>query len=200
MIGATTAMTHNNFPPAAVAAGLVLLAAAPAVLAADNLANYTLKIEFADLPSIGEKGDFDNASLVYTLAPQAYITGLSWSVNLTALDPSWLSELTLELTNTGGEGVQLSPADGSNYAGSLQTSGQIDLVNNGLGFRLNSDGRLHLEFYDAFDDLVGADGRWGAGLLEVSYTAPVPEPASAGLLLAGLLAAGAWRARKRLAH
>ena len=51
-------MTHNNFSLAAVAAGLVLLAAAPAVLAADNLANYTLKIEFADLPSIGEKGDF----------------------------------------------------------------------------------------------------------------------------------------------
>lgn len=184
---------RSVFPLAAVAAGLVLLAAAPAVLAADQ----TLKIEFSNLPSFDEKGSVDNTSLVYTLAPQAYITGLRWSVNLSALDPSWLSELTLDLTSSSGEGLQLSPGDGSNLAGMLQASGQLDLVNNGLGFRLQDDGRLVLEFYDAVNDLPGADGRWTSGQLQLTYTAPVPEPASAGLLLAGLLAVGAWRARGR---
>jgi hypothetical protein len=184
---------RSVFPLAAVAAGLVLLAAAPAVLAADQ----TLKIEFSNLPSFDEKGSADNTSLVYTLAPQAYITGLRWSVNLSALDPSWLSELTLDLTSSSGEGVQLSPGDGSNVAGTLQASGQLDLVNSGLGFRLQDDGRLVLEFYDAVNDLPGADGRWASGQLQLTYTAPVPEPASAGLLMAGLLAVGAWRARGR---
>jgi hypothetical protein len=47
------------------------------------------------------------------------------------------------------------------------------------------------------NDLPGADGLWKSGLLQVSYTAPVPEPATAGLLLAGLLAAGAWRLRSQ---
>lgn len=178
---------------AALAAGLVLLAAAPAVLAADQ----TLRIEFSNLPSVDEAGSADNAGLVYTLAPQAWITALSWSVNLAALDPSWLSELTLDLTNSGGEGVQLSPGDGHNLAGTLQASGQLDLVNSGLGFRLKNDGRLLLSFYDAVNDLPGADGRWTAGLLQVTYTAPVPEPASAGLLLSGLVAAGAWRRRSK---
>lgn len=184
---------RSVYPLAAIAAGLLLLAAAPAVLAAGQ----TLNIAFSNLPSTDEKGALDNTSLVYTVAPQAYITGLRWSVNLLALDPSWLSELTLDLTSSSGEGVQLSPADGSNLAGTLQASGQLDLVNSGLGFRLKDDGRLVLEFYDAVNDLPGADGRWTAGQLQVSYTAPVPEPASAGLLLAGLLAVGAWRARGR---
>lgn len=184
---------RTPFPLAAVAASLVLLAAAPAALAA----NQTLNIEFANLPSFDEKGSAGNTGLVYTLAPQAYITGLTWSVNLTALDPSWLSELTLDLTSSSGEGVQLSPGDGSNLAGTLQASGRLELVNNGLGFRLKDDGRLVLEFYDAVNDLPGADGRWTSGLLQVTYTAPVPEPAGAGLLLAGLLALGAWRARGR---
>lgn len=184
---------RTPFPRAAVAVGLVMLAAAPAVLAA----NQTLHIEFSNLPSFDELGAADNTSLVYTLAPQAHITGLSWSVNLTALDPSWLSELTLDLTSSSGEGVQLSPGDGSNLAGTLQASGQLDLVNSGLSFRLKDDGRLMLEFYDAVNDLPSADGRWTSGLLQVTYTAPVPEPASAGLLLAGLLAVGTWRTRGR---
>ncbi len=176
---------------AAVTAGLTLLAAAPAALAAQQ----TLKIEFSNLPSFDEAGSADNVGLVYTLAPQAYITGLSWSVDITAHEPSWLSELTLDLTSSSGEGVQLSPGDGSNVAGSMLASGQLDLVNGGLSFRLKNDGRLLLSFYDAVNDLPGADGRWNAGVLQVNYTAPVPEPASAGLLLAGLLATAAWRRR-----
>jgi PEP-CTERM motif len=187
---------------AAWAVGLALIATLPNALAATDppLVDHTLVIEFSNQYSADVKGSAENTTLVYRVAPQAWITGLSWSVTATAFDPSWLSELTLDLSNSLGEGVQLSPADGINNAGSLTTSGQLDLVNSGLGFRLRPDGRLKLEFYDAFDDLAGApDGRWSSGLLQVHYlAAAVPEPASAGLLLAGLLAAAGWhRAGRR---
>lgn len=188
------------------ALGLALMASLPSALAANAaatteppLVDHTLVIEFSNQYSADVLGSAENTTLVYRVAPQAWITGLSWSVTATAFDPSWLSELTLNLSNSLGEGIQLSPADGVNSAGSLSTSGQLDLVNSGLGFRLRPDGRLTLEFYDAFDDLAGApDGRWSSGLLQVHYlAAAVPEPASAGLLLAGLLAAGAWRGLAR---
>lgn len=171
---------------------------APAVQAATD----TLVINFNNLYSTDVKGSADNTLLTYTLAPGAYLTGVSWVVQMTAFDPSWLSEMTLELTNSRGEGVQLSPAADLNAAGNLAVSGQTDLVNTGLAFRLGDDGQLQLELFDAVDDLAGQpDGRWSSGLLRFDYTAPapVPEPASAALLLAGLTGVLAVRRRQRSA-
>ena len=183
---------------AACVVGIAALAATPVATAATD----TLVINFNNLYSTDIKGSADNTLLTHTLAPGAYLTGVSWVVQMTAFDPSWLSEMTLELTNSLGEGVQLSPAGDLNAAGTLGISGQIDLVNTGLAFRLASDGQLQLELFDAVDDLAGQpDGRWLSGLLRIDYTAPapVPEPASATLLLAGLTGVLAVRRRQRSA-
>ena len=118
-------------------------------------------------------------------------------MQLTAYEPSWLSEMTLALTNSNGEGLLLLPAGDLQGAGSLATSGQIDLVNNGLAFRLRGDGALALEFYQRGGRSGGpSDGRWSSGQLHIAYIAPVPEPAAAALLLLGLIGVAALGRRR----
>ncbi|MDT7838828.1 PEP-CTERM sorting domain-containing protein [Aquabacterium sp. OR-4] len=180
-------------------ASLLLAGAALAgqAQAADTRAG-TLDIAFTNLPSTGLQGDADNSTLTYRLPAQAFITGLRWTVDVQAFDPSWLQELSLALTASNGEGVQFSPAPDQASAGSWQGQGSVDLLNSGLAFRLGGDGRLQLELYDAVDDLAGlADGRWRSATLQVAYTAAVPEPTSAALLLAGLLGVASLGARRR---
>ncbi|MEK8053064.1 PEP-CTERM sorting domain-containing protein [Ideonella sp. DXS22W] len=175
-------------------AGATLAAGAGSAHAADG--SYT--IAFRNLPSTGLQGDADNTTLAFHLPSLAYITGLTWTVDVQAFDPSWLQELTLSLTATSGEGVQFSPAPNAAAAGSFQGQGRVDLVNSGLAFRLAADGRLNLEVYDAVDDLPGlADGRWRSATLQLAYTAAVPEPASVALLLAGIGVVGLRHRRER---
>ena len=182
-----------------LAVRLLLAGAAMAALSGGaRAADATFTIEFRNLYSTGLQGDADNTSLSYRLPSQAFITGLAWTVDVQAFDPSWLQELTLGLTASNGEGVQFSPATDVATAGSWQGQGRVNLVDSGLGFRLGNDGRLNLELYDAVDDLAGLpDGRWRSATLQVAYTAAVPEPASAALLLAGLLTVAANRRRHR---
>lgn len=175
-----------------------LLLAGTALTSPAQAADGTLSIEFRNLYSTGLQGDADNTTLSYRLPAQAFITGLSWTVDVQAFDPSWLQELTLALTASSGEGVQLSPATDMATAGSWQGQGRVNLVDSGLGFHLGSDGRLNLELYDAVDDLAGLpDGRWRSASLQVAYTAAVPEPASIALLMAGLGVVGLRQRRSR---
>lgn len=184
----------------AVALALALAAGLGSTQAAAQ--TRTLDISFSNLYSNAESGSDQNSAFTVQLVPQAYLRALSWTADLTAFEPSWLSEIALALTNSAGEGVLISPADGYNLAGHQAVSGSLDLVNNGLGFRLLADGQLQLSFVDTVDDLAGLpDGRWNSGTLHISFSAPVPEPAAAWMLMVGAagLAGLGWRQRRQAA-
>lgn len=176
------------------ALSLAAALAAPTAAQAD-----TFTFSFDNVPSQGESGSADNASFTFLLGANAFLTGFTWSVDVSAYDPSWLSELTLEFTNSSGEGVEFSPAPDTDAPGNHVTSGSVDLINTGLSFRLKQDGALHLDFYDAYDDMAGPDGRWNTGTLTFQYTPAVPEPSMAVMMLAGLGACGFVAARRRRA-
>lgn len=169
------------------------LFAAPLVVNIDNAASY------------GEFGQDGNTVLTYDIGANSYITGISYDLNVTAYNPSWLMELGLAITNSKTtEGIFFNPGITDWFPGTAVYSGSADLEALDLAFYVGNDGILRLEFYEDYDDMfLSPDGRWNFGTITIDYTpqaaADVPEPATALLLGGGAMLmgfAGRRRARK----
>jgi hypothetical protein len=155
--------------------------------------------------SIGELGDPENQVYEINVGANATITSVSYTVNLTTIGFSYLSEFALAFTNGAfTDGVLLNPGIGDDGPGTGTYSELIDLVAEGLSFSVDADGILRLEFYEDFDDDAGADGIWNFGTITFNTDADVPtvpgtdvpEPATGMLMGAGLALMG-YTARRR---
>lgn len=153
----------------------------------------TITVELENIPSYGELDDPDNFVGYIDVGANSTITSIGFDVNLTAFNPSWLSELRVAIERSDLlAGVLVPVAPGVLEPGTGNFSGFYDLVALDLDFQVGADGLLRFEFYEAFDDFFGADGIWNFGNFYIGVDtteAPptdVPEPASVLLLAAGL--------------
>jgi PEP-CTERM motif len=171
--------------------------------AASNLgagSQSTQVINVAGIISYGEEGDSQNITRSINIGPGSTVVGIGWDVGVTAVSPSWLSELQVSFGGaTGARSLYLTVGVGSNASGTqaYSSGGVVDLVDLNLSFAVGADGVLKLEFLEAFDDqVVPYDGIWNSGNLTIEVLA-VPEPSTYGLMALGLLAVGA-AARRRV--
>lgn len=183
-------MQMNQLKRSAI--GAALLAATLAVGTTAHADTVTLDV--SGISSNGEFGDASNETRFINISGWARITGISWDVSLTSNGVSWLSEIGTYLSNSAGDGVALNPGFDERAPGSGAFIGIADLVASGLDFRLGIDGRLNLQFFEDYNDFLGADGSWDRGTLTVSY---VPEPSSFGLAALALLGVGATTRRRK---
>lgn len=120
------------------------------------------------------------------------LVGIGWSLNLTAISPSWLSDMNISIARSDlGDSVQLRAAAFDDMPGSgLYTSDVQDLIGLGLDYELAADNRVRLEFYELFDDRAGADGSYDRpSSITLRFDAkPVPEPATWATLGLGAVA------------
>jgi len=166
--------------------------------ACTSLCAAPLTIHLTGVESYGEVGDPGNTVLIFDVGANATITSIDYSLNVTAIDPSWLSELGLSLANSKGiEGIAFNPGFGDTFAGTNTYTGSANLVDLGLTFRVGGDGLLRLEFYEDFDDFTGPDGIWNFGTITfgIAPYVVIPEPSTALLLGAGMLLIGLGRRR-----
>ena len=164
-----------------------------------------LGVNVAGIESYGELGDADNTVLNFNVGANSIITSVTYSVNLTAFTPSWLSELALNFTDSSqADGVFFTPGFSNPNPGTASYASTADLVALGLSFAVGADGILRLEFFEDFDDFTGADGIWNFGTLTFGVETvgqppvDVPEPAT-GLLLGAGLGLMAYASRRRRA-
>lgn len=161
-----------------------------------------LVVNIAGIQSAAALGDASNTVLTFNVGANATITSISYNVNVTAFDPSYLSELALYFGDTDqSTGVFFTPGFEDSHPGTASYAESADLVALGLDFAVGADGILRLEFFEDFNDTsVSPDGVWNFGTITFGVQAApgtgVPEPASLALLGLGL--AGIAAARRRL--
>lgn len=172
-------------------------------LASTSLFAAQLTVSVDGVDSVGMRGSPENSVMTFDIGANSSITGVSYTVNMTAFTPSWLSELGLAFTgsqNTGG--VEIRPASYYAVAGTASFSDAVDLVQLGQDFNVGADGILRLEFFESFNDSrISPDGRWNFGDITFEYTPEtvnaVPEPATALLLGGGAMLMGVVGRRRR---
>ena len=164
-----------------------LVAAAAVGFASLSSQATPVVVDVSGANSINQFGEAGNTVWLIDIGANAVLNSLDWTVTLSAVAPSLLSELQVSFGNTSGLSFTFAPDAVDGFSGAGSYTGSLDLT--GLGLAADADGKLRLEFSEEFKDFANGvvEGQWVSGNLTFDVTAAaVPEPGSAALALLGL--------------
>ncbi|MCE9558962.1 MAG: PEP-CTERM sorting domain-containing protein [Armatimonadetes bacterium] len=176
---------------------LISLALLVGVATASQAVILTQTYTLASVESWDSLGSANNDVIVLSLDSfvgsdnmNYVLTGLGWNLTITAVAPSWLSEVRTQFrntSNTDGFNGQYSVANNSGTA-TYTSSGIVDLIGLGLDLSMDADEMLTLEFFESADDNANWIDAYLSGSMTMQFSAtPVPEPTSLAVLGLGAL-------------
>ncbi len=127
-------------------------------------ARMTMETPEGNVASVDAFGTATNCVAEFDIGANNTVTGSSFDVRIESIGASWLSEATVDFTDSAiSTGVALTPGIGNDAAGAddFTSAGLIDLVALSLDFSVGADGILRFEFYETFVDVAGApEANW----------------------------------------
>lgn len=169
-------------------------------LAPVGMSTVVHNFDVTGIDSNDGNGSPNNEVFTLDVGANSWVTGIGWDVSIYAYDPSWLSDMQVAFEDsTQSSGVFLTVGVGDDFPGeeSYSSGGIVDLVGLGLNFQVGADGKLRLEFFEAYDDFPDDwDGIWKSGALSIQVT-PIPEPGTYALMMLGLAGVAVVARRRR---
>lgn len=201
-----------KFKPALFSAALMAALAAPAHAGIPS----SLTVNLAGWAAFGAYGDPANTGAFFTLPAGSTVTGFDYTgLTFTSNGFSYRSEFVLSVNDFTGISSPADVTDWLDWIPSTEDSpGIFGPANGSWGGATGLEGpfgagapftvgdgpnNLWVTVYEDFPDEEFPDALVSAGTLTIFYTAPIPEPATYGLMALGLAGLGAVVRRRRAA-
>jgi len=153
------------------------------------MATVSITIDVSGYQFNDVQGSPLNQTLSIFVGVGAFITGLSWDVNLTSIGASWGSEAVMGFENQINLTVSADAYSVTNM--NYNSGGIIDFTDAGVpNIYLTADGILDIELYETFVDNAGTGDNFfeaGSTITIVGFAYPTPGPLAV-LGLGGLVA------------
>ena len=154
---------------AVLGGGIAALAAPAGVSAAEYQCGVSIPNGTTSVDNLGYSG---NSKFDLRLSSNATVTGFSAMGTLTAYSPSWFCEAQINLTGGSGSASYAFQPYGVCSPGTTAFANAVSTGSIATG----AGGRLHMEFFESFNDFGGGgvDGVYQDTQVLVTYTADSP--------------------------
>ncbi len=168
------------------------LGSTPATLSAPEGAGM-VSVDVSNMVHNNVQGSSWNRSLFLDVGEGLGVTGIAWDLTGTSIDPMLLSDVSIGIYNSQGNGIVLNPFESNTSGFETSTQSLMSLVALNHDFDID-DGELYIEFFLPSNPIAGPEASYGVGSMLTLEIAPIPAPGSLALGM-GALALGARRRR-----